>query len=150
MRIRDEVFGNLYLTEKADGQPFSDDDEVLVQALAAAAGIAVDNARLFEESRTREAWIEATRDIGTQMLAGADPAMVFRLIAEEALTLMAGAATLVAVRSTTSAGLRGRRPGHRRGGRRDLPGGQANDGCRQRNVDRGSLSRPYAPPVRPA
>lgn len=101
VRIRDEVFGNLYLTEKADGQPFSDDDEVLVQALAAAAGIAVDNARLFEESRTREAWIEATRDIGTQMLAGADPAMVFRLIAEEALTLMAGAATLVAVRSTT-------------------------------------------------
>lgn len=97
VRIRDEVFGNLYLTEKADGQPFSDDDEVLVQALVAAAGIAVDNARLFEESRTREAWIEATRDIGTQMLAGADPAMVFRLIAEEALTLMAGAATLVAV-----------------------------------------------------
>lgn len=97
VRIRDEVFGNLYLTEKADGQPFSDDDEVLVQALAAAAGIAVDNARLFEESRTREAWIEATRDIGTQMLAGADPAMVFRLIAEEALTLMAGPATLVAV-----------------------------------------------------
>lgn len=97
VRIRDEVFGNLYLTEKADGQPFSDDDEVLVQALAAAAGIAVDNVRLFEESRTREAWIEATRDIGTQMLAGADPAMVFRLIAEEALTLMAGAATLVAV-----------------------------------------------------
>ncbi|SGH76415.1 histidine kinase response regulator [Mycobacterium tuberculosis] len=97
VRIRDEVFGNLYLTEKVDGQPFSDDDEVLVQALAAAAGIAVDNARLFEESRTREAWIEATRDIGTQMLAGADPAMVFRLIAEEALTLMAGAATLVAV-----------------------------------------------------
>lgn len=97
VRIRDEVFGNLYLTEKADGQPFSDDDEVLVQALAAAAGIAVDNARLFEESRTREAWIEATRDIGTQMLAGADPAMVFRLIAEEASTLMAGAATLVAV-----------------------------------------------------
>lgn len=97
VRIRDEVFGNLYLTEKADGQPFSDDDEVLVQALAAAAGIAVDNARLFEESRTREAWIEATRDIGTQMLAGADPAMVFRLIVEEALTLMAGAATLVAV-----------------------------------------------------
>lgn len=97
VRIRDEVFGNLYLTEKADGQPFSDDDEVLVQALAAAAGIAVDNARLFEESRTREAWIAATRDIGTQMLAGADPAMVFRLIAEEALTLMAGAATLVAV-----------------------------------------------------
>ena len=50
VRIRDEVFGNLYLTEKADGQPFSEDDEVLVQALAAAAGIAIDNARLYEQS----------------------------------------------------------------------------------------------------
>jgi signal transduction histidine kinase len=97
VRIRDEVFGNLYLSEKSDGLPFSDDDEVLVKALAAAAGIAVDNARLFEQSRAREAWIEATRDIGTQMLAGAEPATVFRLIANEALTLMDAAATLVAV-----------------------------------------------------
>ena len=48
VRIRDEVFGNLYLTEKAGGQPFSEDDEVLIQALAAAAGIAIDNARLYE------------------------------------------------------------------------------------------------------
>jgi GAF domain-containing protein len=53
VRIRDEVFGNLYLTEKAGGQPFSEDDEVLVQALAAAAGIAIDNARLYETSKTR-------------------------------------------------------------------------------------------------
>ncbi len=97
VRIRDEVFGNLYLTEKADGQPFSDDDEVLVQALAAAAGIAIDNARLFEQSRAREAWIEATRDIGTQMLSGAEPATVFRLVADEALELMGAAATLVVV-----------------------------------------------------
>jgi signal transduction histidine kinase len=97
VRTRDEVFGNLYLTDKADGQPFSDDDEVLARALAAAAGIAIDNARLFEQSRAREAWIEATRDIGTQMLSGADPATVFRLIAQESLKLMDAAATLVAV-----------------------------------------------------
>ena len=74
VRIRDEVFGNLYLTEKADGQPFSEDDEVLVQALAAAAGIAIENARLYEQSRSRQSWIEATRDIGTELLSGADPA----------------------------------------------------------------------------
>ena len=85
VRIRDEVFGNLYLTEKADGQPFSEDDEVLVEALAAAAGIAIDNARLYEQSRTRQSWIEATRDIATELLGGADPARVFRLIADEAL-----------------------------------------------------------------
>ena len=49
VRTRDEVFGNLYLTDKVTGQPFSEDDEVLVEALAAAAGIAIDNARLYEQ-----------------------------------------------------------------------------------------------------
>ena len=97
VRIRDEVFGNLYLTEKTDGQPFSEDDEVLVEALAAAAGIAIDNARLYEQSRARQSWIEATRDIATEMLSGADPATVFRLIADEALKLTGAAATVVAV-----------------------------------------------------
>ena len=97
VRIRDEVYGNLYLTDKADGQPFSEDDEVLVEALAAAAGIAIDNARLYEESRTRQSWIEATRDIGTELLGGADPARVFRLIADQALALTGADAVLVAV-----------------------------------------------------
>ena len=97
IRTRDEVFGNLYLTEKTNGQPFSEDDEVLVQALAAAAGIAIDNARLFEKARTRQAWIEATRDIATELLAGAEPATVFRLVADEALKLTSADVALVAV-----------------------------------------------------
>lgn len=97
VRIRDEVFGNLYLTEKANGQPFSEDDEVLVQALAAAAGIAIDNARLYETSKIRQSWIEATRDIGTELLSGADPARVFRLVADESRTLSGAERTLVAV-----------------------------------------------------
>jgi signal transduction histidine kinase len=97
VRIRDDVFGNLYLTEKANGQPFSEDDEVLVGALAAAAGIAIENARLYEQSRVRQSWIEATRDIATELLSGADPARVFRLIADEALKLTEAQATLVAV-----------------------------------------------------
>lgn len=99
VRIRDEVFGNLYLTEKADGQPFSEDDEVLVQALAAAAGIAIDNARLYEQSKIRQSWIEATRDIGTELLGGTDPAAVFRRMAEESRTLSGAAASIVAVRA---------------------------------------------------
>lgn len=97
VRIRDEVFGNLYLTEKVDGQPFSEDDEVLVQALAAAAGIAIDNARLYEQSMVRQSWIEATRDIGTELLAGTDPATVFRLVADESRNLSGAELTLVAV-----------------------------------------------------
>lgn len=97
IRIRDEVYGNLYLTDKVGGVPFSEDDEVLVEALAAAAGIAIDNARLYEQSRARQSWIEATRDIATRLLAGDEPARVFRLIADEALRLTQADAAVVAV-----------------------------------------------------
>ncbi|BBX18486.1 GAF domain-containing protein [Mycolicibacterium duvalii] len=98
VRIRHHVFGNLYLTEKAGGQPFSEDDEVLVQALAAAAGIAIENARLYEQSKTRRSWIEATRDIGTEMLSGMDPSTVFQMVADKSLHLSGARSTLVAVR----------------------------------------------------
>lgn len=97
VRVRDESFGTLYLTDKTNGQPFSDDDEVLVQALAAAAGIAITNARLYQQAKARQAWIEATRDIATELLSGAEPATVFRLIGEEALKLTSADAALVAV-----------------------------------------------------
>lgn len=97
VRIRDEVFGNLYLTEKSDGRPFSEDDEILVEALAAAAGIAIENARLYEQSRARQSWIEATRDVANEMLSGAEPAAVFELIAAQALNLTGADAAVVAM-----------------------------------------------------
>jgi signal transduction histidine kinase len=46
IRLRDEVFGNLYLTDKRSGEVFTDVDEELVVGLAAAAGVAIENARL--------------------------------------------------------------------------------------------------------
>jgi signal transduction histidine kinase len=49
--VRGEVFGNLYLTDKRSGDAFTDIDEELVVALAAAAGVAVDNARLLARVR---------------------------------------------------------------------------------------------------
>lgn len=95
--VRGEVVGNLYLTEKANGQPFSEDDEVLVQALAAAAGIAIANARLYAQAKARQSWIESTRDIATELLSGTDPTTVFRLIAEEAAKLTGAESALVAI-----------------------------------------------------
>ena len=97
VRIRDEIYGNLYLTEKAGGQPFTEDDQNLVEALAAAAGVAVDNARLYEQSRARQAWIEATRDVATGILAADEPARALRLIADRALDLTAAEGVVVAV-----------------------------------------------------
>ena len=87
IRIRDQVYGNLYLTEKAGGAVFTDDDEALVQGLAGAAGIAIDNARLYQAARSRQLWIEATRDISTNLLAGDDPAVVHLEIAAKVAAL---------------------------------------------------------------
>ena len=99
VRIHDEIYGNLYLTEKANGLPFDEDDEVLVEALAAAAGIAISNARLYEQTRAQQSWIEASSDIATELLRGTEPGGVFRLIADEALRLNDASCVLVAVPS---------------------------------------------------
>jgi signal transduction histidine kinase len=81
IRVRDEVFGNLYLTEKADGGEFDEDDESVVAALATAAGVAIENARLYQEARQRERWREASAEVSTSLLSGTAPAEVLSLVA---------------------------------------------------------------------
>ena len=68
IRSRDAVFGNLYLTDRLDGSPFTAEDEELILALAATAGIAIENARLYEESRKRQEWLRASGEISRQLL----------------------------------------------------------------------------------
>ncbi|GAA5162338.1 GAF domain-containing sensor histidine kinase [Pseudonocardia eucalypti] len=97
IRAHGEVFGRLYLTEKKNGQQFSEDDEVVVQALAGAAGIAIDNARLYEESRRRQRWLEAAGEVTARLLGGSDPSEVLRLIANRALELTDADYTLIAL-----------------------------------------------------
>ena len=97
VRARGEVFGRLYLTEKNNGQPFTEDDEVVVQALAGAAGVAVDNARLYEDARRRQRWLEATSEVTAELLGGTEPTDVLKLIAGHALELTAADYTLIAL-----------------------------------------------------
>ncbi|BBX65912.1 histidine kinase [Mycobacterium saskatchewanense] len=97
VRVSEESFGTLYLADKTNGKPFSEDDQLLVQALASAAGIAVANSRLYEQATSRQSWIEATRDIATELLSGTEPAQVFRLVAEETVKLTGADGALVAV-----------------------------------------------------
>ncbi|MDA2811795.1 GAF domain-containing protein [Nocardiopsis sp. RSe5-2] len=80
VRVRDEVFGNLYLTEKAGGADFDEDDEAVVVALATAAGVAIENARLYEESLEREQWLSASDEVSTRLLTGDDFDEVLRLL----------------------------------------------------------------------
>ncbi|MFJ3636008.1 GAF domain-containing protein [Streptomyces sp. NPDC090112] len=70
IRVREEVFGNLYLTEKRGRAAFDEEDEALLSTLAVAAGIAIENARLFEDLSLRERWLEATSDITSALLSG--------------------------------------------------------------------------------
>jgi signal transduction histidine kinase len=83
VRVRGEVFGNLYLTNKRDGQ-FDDTDEEVVVALAAAVGVAVDNARLYQESGERERWLQASAEVTTTLLYGTDPSDALTLVAMRA------------------------------------------------------------------
>jgi signal transduction histidine kinase len=91
VRIRERVFGNLYLTEKAGGGDFSVEDEHVVIALAAAAGVAIENARLYEEAHRREEWLAASVEISA-VLSGTGTGES----GEEALQLIADRARQVA------------------------------------------------------
>jgi signal transduction histidine kinase len=95
IRIREKVFGNLYLTEKQGAAEFSADDEELVLALAAAAAIAIDNARNYEASQLRQRWLEASAEISSRPLGGADDGDLLRDVARRVQDL--AGADLVAV-----------------------------------------------------
>ncbi|MGW9587823.1 sensor histidine kinase [Microbacterium sp. NPDC055455] len=119
VRVRGEVFGNLYLTNHRDGA-FSDEDERLVEALATTAGFAVENARLLDEARTRERWMTAAAELSAALLSSATDT-AFDLIAgrlfdvpgnDKVTVLLADESTsalkIVAARGLDEAELRGR------------------------------------------
>lgn len=87
VRVRGEVFGNLYLTQKRNGGTFTADDERTVMALAAAAAVAIENARLYESSRQRERWQNAITEIGNSVLSGGETGDVLILVARNARRL---------------------------------------------------------------
>jgi signal transduction histidine kinase len=87
VRIRDEVFGNLYLTEKRGGAQFDEEDEAVVTALAAAAGVAIENARLYEEARRRQRWLQASAEVTRRLLSGADFGGVLDLVTQQVLEM---------------------------------------------------------------
>ncbi|MHA6782132.1 GAF domain-containing protein [Pseudonocardia saturnea] len=95
VRMRDALFGNLYLTGKNGGGEFTPDDEVVVEALAAAAGIAVQNAELFEQGQLRQRWLEASAEIQRELLSGATEDDALQLIAQRTLELARADTTVI-------------------------------------------------------
>lgn len=87
VRVRNEVYGNLYLTEKEGGAEFDEEDEALLVALAAAAGVAIDNAKLYEEGRRQQRWLRASSEVTRRLLSGDPPDEVLALVTQQALEM---------------------------------------------------------------
>lgn len=95
VRIGDRIFGNLYLAEKQGASEFTADDEELVSSLAAVAGTAIENAKLFDELQRRQAWQTAMIDIATSLIADGDTEAALRsLLHHVALAVNAAGATV--------------------------------------------------------
>ncbi|MGA4798163.1 GAF domain-containing protein [Streptomyces lavendulocolor] len=84
IRVRDEVFGNLYLTDKHGGVDFDAEDESVISTLSVAAGVAIDNARLYEASQRQQRWLQASGEITNSLLSGSPRLAVLELIARRA------------------------------------------------------------------
>lgn len=65
----DSVYGTLYLTNPLGAEEFTSEDEDLLRALAATAGIAIQNVRLYEEARQRHDWLQVSSQVSTRLLA---------------------------------------------------------------------------------
>ena len=98
VRIRDQVFGNLYLTDKRSAPAFSEEDEAILTALAAAAGVAIENARLYEHARTQQQWSEVLADATQALLAGTPQEQVLEDVVGRVSRLAKADACAVALR----------------------------------------------------
>lgn len=85
IKIRGETYGNLYLTNRADG-PFTAEDEELVTALAVTAATAINNARLYEDARRAQQLSAVLGDVTSALLAS-ETIDVFGVLAQGVVTL---------------------------------------------------------------
>ncbi|MFJ4845730.1 MULTISPECIES: PP2C family protein-serine/threonine phosphatase [unclassified Streptomyces] len=76
--VHQQVYGNLYLSERLDGNPFDESDEAMLVALAGAAGVAIENARLFERVRDRNEEFQRLFLPGLPDLRPVEAAAVYR------------------------------------------------------------------------
>jgi signal transduction histidine kinase len=103
--IRGQAWGNLYLTEKAGDQPFTEDDEEAALMLAQWAAIAIENARIHEASEVRREQLEravrsleAARDIADAVGSVADLDRVLELVVKRGRALIGAQSLLIMLR----------------------------------------------------
>ncbi|MEV0205304.1 GAF domain-containing protein [Streptomyces sp. NPDC050788] len=104
IHVQDELFGDLHLAGKPHDTPFTAEDEQLLHVLAAQAGLAIGNARLYEAARQRERWIEGAAAVTTALLTGESAADALMTVAERA-RILADAAAGVILQRTEEGGM---------------------------------------------
>ncbi|MGK5640516.1 GAF domain-containing sensor histidine kinase, partial [Streptomyces sp. URMC 126] len=95
IRVEGEVFGNLYLAGKRGGGEFGVADLHMVKILATEAGIAIGNARVYEQGRQRMRWIDGSVAVTTALLSGGDAEDALAVVAEQARRLAEADAGIV-------------------------------------------------------
>ncbi len=86
--LRDVAYGNLYLTEKADGADFDEEDEEIVSLLAAQAAVAIENARLYESATRWSSQLEALNEVGLALASEIELPRLLALITKHLRTLI--------------------------------------------------------------
>src|SRR5829696_4861562 len=94
---RGQVYGNLYLTEKAGGEDFSDEDSELAQLLAAQAAVAIENARLYENSTRWLRQFESLNEVGNALASELELEPLLGLVARRLQELVDAKLVLIAL-----------------------------------------------------
>jgi signal transduction histidine kinase len=87
VRVGGEAYGSLYLTDKKDGGQFGTEEEGLAMALAAVAGVALDNSRKNAETERQRQWVRAHAEVTQRLLSDDEPTAVLTMVAEQALAM---------------------------------------------------------------
>lgn len=95
--LRGVAYGNLYLTEKEDGEDFSDDDEEVVTLLAAQAAVAVENARLYESATEWSRQLESLNEIGAALVSELELSRLLDLVARRLRELIGARLVTIAL-----------------------------------------------------
>jgi signal transduction histidine kinase len=104
--LRGIAYGNLYLTEKADGALFTSEDEEIVGLLAAQAAVAIENARLYQSAKRWSRQLESLHDVMRALVEEIDLEKLLELICARLRELIGARVALVALPITPDGDLR--------------------------------------------
>jgi signal transduction histidine kinase len=88
VHLRGVAYGNFYLTEKAGGEDFTDDDQELVELLASQAAVAIENARLYEAATGWSKQLESLNEVGNALATETDLDRLLDLVARRLRELL--------------------------------------------------------------